>query len=588
MRAVLIVSLAILCLLPTPLVCADRGIKVKELEDLTHDHRGVGTYRALIIGINDYRDNQIPDLETAKNDALAMADLLQKRYGFKIDSRKDILLNHKATRASIYKALRNMASSAGPSDNVLIYYAGHGDLDQLYDDGWWIPVDAKAGDPTTYLDNLQVQKAIRSMKARHVLLISDSCYSGTLFGKRRALPRVINDKYYLGLFNEKSRWGMTSGNKTPVADSGTGGHSIFAYQLLKALRKNQKPYISTQELYTRIAPIISNNSEIEQIPMCSPILRTGDQGGQFIFIDISDTVVDSQVTPTKSVKGHLYVRTKPQNATIRILNIRSKFIQGIELNPGKYHLEVVANGYVTRKAWISLATGEDKSLDIYLKPLEEQRQDRVAVLNILDLKEKFKISKEMTMLLLVGGAIVILFIFIAIYRYIISNILPKERSSTTSREKADNSGVAVIDNNRMAGFKLVKGTGMLGFLGGTREYDKRLNEIATLIASKVKQGRVEIPEGNFDHQSIAQICIGSLVRAMQERGFVVVSKGGEVIMEINSILYNERIYDERGFGPVNDSTVMKVEGYGYRMKVRVSSTGERVWEGKIIVPENEL
>jgi deoxyribose-phosphate aldolase len=73
---------------------------------------------------------------------------------------------------------------------------------------------------TCYLDNDQIQKAMRNMKARHVLLISDSCYSGTLFGKTRGVPPVINDRYYLGLYNEKSRWGMTSGNKEPVADDG--------------------------------------------------------------------------------------------------------------------------------------------------------------------------------------------------------------------------------------------------------------------------------------------------------------------------------------------------------------------------------
>ena len=53
---------------------------------------------------------------------------------------------------------------------------------------------------------------------------------------------------------------MTSGNKEPVSDRGTGGHSIFAYQLLKALRQNEKPYLSTQKIYTKIAPIVSNNS----------------------------------------------------------------------------------------------------------------------------------------------------------------------------------------------------------------------------------------------------------------------------------------------------------------------------------------
>ena len=433
MRAVLIMSLLTLFILPAALSCADRGIRVKAIEELTHGHRGVGTYRALIIGINDYQDKEIPDLETAVADATAMADLLQKQYGFQIDHQKDILLDRKATRGAIYNALRTLTTSSGPSDSVLIYFAGHGDLDNVYHDGWWIPADAKAGDPLTYFDNGQVQRAMGNMPAKHVLLISDSCYSGTLFGKSRALPPVIDDKYYLGLFNEKSRWGMTSGNKTPVADSGTDGHSIFAYQLLKALRKNEKPYFSVQELYDRIAPIIGNNSD--QMPMCNPIKNIGDQGGRFIFIASSGAIVDEVTervippktllsiesnitdakiyvdgryigsTPLKKIEitsghhrvrvqkegfqpyqrevkvtrgwtktltaildpsapaaGRLTVNCAPKDATVKILNIDSKFYQGIELSPGKYHVEVSAGGHVTRKEWVELSAGEDKDL----------------------------------------------------------------------------------------------------------------------------------------------------------------------------------------------------------------------------------
>jgi Caspase domain len=259
---------------------ADRGISV--LQDLSHKSGKLGAYRALIIGINDYKDPKIPDLHTAVSDAKDMADLLIKHYGFQVN----LLLNQDATKEAIYRALRNLASSTKSDDSVLIYYAGHGDLDRTYHDGWWIPVDAEGGNPITYLDNIQVQKSMRNMNARHVLLISDSCYSGTLFGQSRGIPQTIDSKYYVNLYNEKSRWGMTSGNKTPVSDVGSGGHSVFAYQLLKELGKNEKPYISIQELCTRIAPIVSNNSE--QTPLCRPIRDTGDQGGEFVFVSSSD------------------------------------------------------------------------------------------------------------------------------------------------------------------------------------------------------------------------------------------------------------------------------------------------------------
>ena len=138
-----------------------------------------------------------------------MAKVLKEKYGFKVK----LLLDREATKEAIYRELRHLTISTKPNDSVLIYFAGHGDLDRTYDGGWWIPANATGGNPLTYLDNVQVQKAMRSMKARHVLLVSDACYSGTLFGKARSLPAVIDDKYYLGLYNEKSRWGMTSGNK---------------------------------------------------------------------------------------------------------------------------------------------------------------------------------------------------------------------------------------------------------------------------------------------------------------------------------------------------------------------------------------
>lgn len=271
-------SLLVISLFLTPHSAALDTRAISVVSDLNHDSGKVGRYTALVIGINDYVDQAIPDLSTALNDATEMATVLKDRYGFKVKT----LMDGQATRKAMYEALRSLAARSEPNDSVLIYYAGHGDLDRQYGDGWWIPSDSVAGDPTTYLDNVQVQKAMRGMKARHVLLISDSCYSGTLFGQARSLPPVINDNYYLNLYNEKSRWGMTSGNKTPVADDGAEGHSVFAYQLLKELKSNPKPYISIQEIYTNIAPIVGNNSE--QTPLCRPVRNTGDQGGQFVFI----------------------------------------------------------------------------------------------------------------------------------------------------------------------------------------------------------------------------------------------------------------------------------------------------------------
>jgi len=402
---------------------AQRGIQVKKVNDLSHESGKLGEYKALIIGINDYEAPAIPDLETAITDATAIARVLKEKYGFKVK----LLLDREATRESVYKELRRLATSTESDDSVLIYFAGHGDLDRTYDDGWWIPADAVAGNPVTYLDNVQVQKAMRSMKARHVLLISDSCYSGTLFGNARNVPPVIDDKYYLNLYNEKSRWGMTSGNRTPVSDRGSEGHSVFAYQFIKELEKCNRPFISTQEIYTAIAPIIANNSE--QTPVCRPILNTGDQGGEFVFVaslkekpqptlpwsqkettgkeilfwqsiqDSSDPALFEaylhsfpngvfvpiadrkikalrqpvkQITPPPSESGNprIFVDIEPSDARVRILNIVPRFEQGMKLAPGSYHLEGSKPGHITEKIWVDLAPGENKRVELKLASVQ--------------------------------------------------------------------------------------------------------------------------------------------------------------------------------------------------------------------------
>jgi len=175
----------------TPFAHAARGVEIKNRDDLSHKSGKLGAYRALVIGINDYKDPKIPNLKTAVNNAKEFANLLQTRYGFKVT----MLLDRQATRQGIMDKMRELAANSLPDESILIYYAGHGDLDRVLNDGWWVPVDATGGNPATYIDNNYVQRVMRGMKARHVLLVSDSCYSGTLFGESRSLPTVIDDRY---------------------------------------------------------------------------------------------------------------------------------------------------------------------------------------------------------------------------------------------------------------------------------------------------------------------------------------------------------------------------------------------------------
>jgi hypothetical protein len=103
----------------------------------------LGTYHALIIGNNDYQN--MPDLDTALNDATTLQKVLSDRYGFKVR----MLQN--ASRAEILNALNDYTKSLKAEDSLLIYYAGHGELDLRNSVGYWLPVNADQNDNTEWI-----------------------------------------------------------------------------------------------------------------------------------------------------------------------------------------------------------------------------------------------------------------------------------------------------------------------------------------------------------------------------------------------------------------------------------------------------
>ena len=70
---------------------------------------------------------------------------------------------------------------------------------------------------------------------------------------------------------------------------------------------------------------------------------------------------------TEQKMFRLYIDTEPKGARVRILNIKPKFFQGIPLEPGQYHIEVLSDGYKTKNMWIRMEIGEDKILRVSLE-----------------------------------------------------------------------------------------------------------------------------------------------------------------------------------------------------------------------------
>ena len=236
-----------------------------------------GRYHALVVGNNDYRN--LPKLKTAIADAEAVAELLKKQYGFEVQ------LMRNATRADILRALNRYRAELTPDDNLLIYYAGHGWLDRETNTGFWQPVDAEEEDDLNWIANEDLSRRMNAMLARHVMVVADSCYSGTLVRSAgKGLPTAREREAWLRRMSEKrSRTAIVSGGLEPVADAGRNGNSVFANAFLTALGEN-KGAIAGQSLFQKISrPVVVN---ADQTPQFSDIRRAGHEGGAFIFVPI--------------------------------------------------------------------------------------------------------------------------------------------------------------------------------------------------------------------------------------------------------------------------------------------------------------
>ncbi len=249
--------------------------------------RGVklGRYFAVVIGNNSYRDPAYPTLTSAANDANAVAAMLRDRYGYQAS----LVLN--GGRLEILTALNEMREQLKPEDNLLVYYAGHGEIDGR-GQGYWVPSDGAAGAEKTWISNAAISDILNTIPARHVLVVADSCYSGTM--SRASVPTFNAgamapgqwDGWVKTMADGRSRTALTSGGVQPVPDTGSGRHSYFARAFLNVLQDNNR-LLEGQRLFREVSTSLALgaiDAPVPQVPQYSPIRYAGHESGEFFFL----------------------------------------------------------------------------------------------------------------------------------------------------------------------------------------------------------------------------------------------------------------------------------------------------------------
>ena len=236
--------------------------------------RNLGNYHLIAIGNNEYKD--LPRLETAENDARAVARICKELYGFNVE----LIIN--GTRREILQTLDTYRRNLTEEDNLLIYYAGHGYFDRAIDRGYWLPVDAVESTSADWISNADITDKLKVIPAKHIMVVADSCYSGTL---TRGIKFAERDHDYLSrMARKRSRTVLTSGGLEPVLDGAGGGHSVFARVFIDILHESNQIMDAT-ELFEKLRRPVMLHSP--QTPQYSDLRLAGHEGGDFLFYRIN-------------------------------------------------------------------------------------------------------------------------------------------------------------------------------------------------------------------------------------------------------------------------------------------------------------
>ncbi|UKJ08817.1 caspase family protein [Solitalea lacus] len=228
---------------------------------------------AVLIASQNYDDSSIPSLENPISDAVKLKLILKNSYNF---TDENIITLFNPERSDFKKQFLHLTEMIQPEDNLIIFYAGHGIWVDKEKKGYWLLTDAKRNDVNTWLPNKEVLNMISGLSSRHTLLITDACFSGSVF-KTRSIgadaPAAVKE-----MSQKISRVAITSGNDTEVPDE-----SVFMKYLVKALSENKDKYLTAQKMFiTQIIEAVMTETKTE--PRYGTLEAAGHVGGDFIFM----------------------------------------------------------------------------------------------------------------------------------------------------------------------------------------------------------------------------------------------------------------------------------------------------------------
>ena len=250
-----------------------------------------GTTRAVVVGISEYQDKDIPDLSFGHRDAEYFVSFLKSKAGGELpDENIQFLSNETATMAQIAAAMDWLMDESKEGDIAYIYFSGHGDVEtkskrQL---GFFLTHDSPS---TTYIAGayplFYLQVLLETLADNNVLtiMISDACRAGKLAGSEIGGSQITSANLAQQLGNEIKIMSCQSNEYSLEGEQWGGGRGLFSYHLINGLMgladNNGDKKITLLEL----RQYLENKVPIEAAPQSQIPMIVGSLGAQIATVD---------------------------------------------------------------------------------------------------------------------------------------------------------------------------------------------------------------------------------------------------------------------------------------------------------------
>ena len=288
-----------------------------------------GVTRAVVIGISDYQDEEIPDLNFAHKDAAAFATWLRSSAGGQVpENQIQILLNKDATIGKIVESLGWLVEESEAKDKAIIYFSGHGDVETItkFNRGFLLTHNAP---PRSYmtggvlaLRDLEDITNTLSEIGVEVVIITDACRAGKLAGSSVNGSQYTSSQLARRFANEIKILSCQPEEYSSEGEQWGGGHGAFSYHLLDGLYGLADRNNDLQVSLSEVDRYLEDHVPTEVAPLNQTPMSFGNRNTRLAFVD------EDLMTKRKEKKA----TTLPSMAAVGGKHLTNDFLSSLDSN----------------------------------------------------------------------------------------------------------------------------------------------------------------------------------------------------------------------------------------------------------------